>query len=190
MPFKQNVARRHKITPQKFKVINWPEYDVGLRQRGSITFWISEDAIAGWSAPRRTTPGGQARYSDLAIEKSLICGQVFNQPLRQTEGLMMSLLQLMGLDLPVPDHTTLSRRCANLLPLKALGRHKTTAPDEPIHILVDSTGLKIYGAGQWLEDKHGSKSPRKWRKLHLGVDADTDEIFAEVLSDQNSRDIS
>lgn len=114
----------------------------------------------------------------------------FNQPLRQTEGLMMSLLQLMGLDLPVPDHTTLSRRCASLSLLKALGRHKTTTPDKPIHVLVDSTGLKIYGAGQWLEDKHGSKSPRKWRKLHLAVDADTGEIFAEVLSDQNSSDIS
>lgn len=190
MPFKHNAAQRHKIPPQKFKVKNWPNYEAGLRQRGSVTFWISEEAIAGWSAPLRTTPGGQLRYSDLAIETSLMCGLVFNQPLRQTEGLMRSLLQLMGLDLPVPDHTTLSRRCASLSSLKALGQHTTTAPDEPIHVLVDSTGLKIYGAGQWLEDKHGSKSPRKWRKLHLGVDADTGEIIAEVLSDQNSSDIS
>ena len=159
MLFKQNVARRHKITPQKFKVINWPEYDVGLRQRGSITFWISEDAIAGWSAPRRTTPGGQARYSDLAIEKSLMCGQVFNQPLRQTEGLMMSLLQLMGLDLPVPDHTTLSRRCASLSSLKALGRHTTTAPDEPIHVLVDSTGLKIMAQANGLRTSMAANPP-------------------------------
>lgn len=190
MPFKHRTAPRHRIPPQKFRVENWPEYEAGLRQRGSITFWISEAAIAGWLAPRRTTPDGQSRYSDLAIETSLMCGIVFHQPLRQTEGLMTSLFQLMGLDLPVPDHTTLSRRCSSLSLSKALVRHKTAAPDEPIHVLVDSTGLKIYGAGQWLEDKHGGKSPRKWRKLHLAVDADTGEIIAEVLTDQSSSDIS
>jgi len=190
MPFKHNAAHRHRIPQQKFRVKNWPESDAGLRQRGSITFWISEAANSGWLAPRRTTPGGQSRYSDLAIETSLMCGIVFHQPLRQTEGLMTSLLQLMGLDRPVPDHTTLSRRCSSLSLSKDLVRHKTAALDDPIHILVDSTGLKIYGAGQWPEDKHGSKSPREWCKLHLAVDADTGEIFAEVLSDQNSSDIS
>ena len=190
MPFKHNAAHRHQIPLQKFRVKNWPEYDAGLRQRGSITFWISEAAISGWLATRRITAGVQSRYSDLAIETSMMCGIVFHQPLRQTEGLMSSLLRLMGIDLPVPDHTTLSRRCASLSLSKASGRHKTTAPDEPIHILVDSTGLKIYGAGQWPKDKHGSKSPREWRKLHIAVDADTGEIIAEVLSDQNSSDIS
>lgn len=133
MPFKHQAAHRHRIPQQKFRVKNWPNYEAGLRQRGSITFWISEAAIAEWSALRRTTPGGQSRYSDLAIETSLMCGIVFNQPLRQTEGLMTSLLQLMGLDLPVPDHTTLSRHCSSLSLLKASDRHKTTAPGEPIH---------------------------------------------------------
>ena len=86
MPFKHNSARRHRIPKQKFKVTNWAEYEAGLRQRGSVTFWISEAAIAGWIAPLRKTRGGQCRYSDLAIETTLICGKVFNQPLRQTEG--------------------------------------------------------------------------------------------------------
>ena len=177
-------------TVAEFRVKNWSEYEAGLRQRGSITFWTSEAAISGWLPPRRTTPGGQSRYSDLAIETSFLCGIVFHQPLRRTEGLMSSLLQLMGLDLPVPDHTTLSRRCSSLSLSKALVRHKTTAPDEPIHVLIDKTGLKIYGAGQWLEEKYGFKCPRKRRKLHLAVDADRGEIIAEVLPDQNSSDIS
>lgn len=90
MPFKHNAVHRHRIPLQKFRVKNWPEYEAGLRQRGSITFWISEAAIAGWLAPKRTTRGGQSRYSDLAIETSLRCGIVFHQPLCQTEGLMSS----------------------------------------------------------------------------------------------------
>lgn len=191
MPFKHNAAYRHHMPPQKFRIENWPEYEAGLRQGGSITFWISEAAIAGWLAPRRTIPGGQSCYSDLAIETSLMCGILFHQPLRQTEGLMTSLLQLMGLDLPVPDHTTLSRRCASLALLKAYDQTKINVSRDPIYVLVDdSIGLKIYGASPWLEDKHGGKSPRKWRKLHLAVDADTGEILAEVLTDQNSSDIS
>ncbi len=119
MPFKHNAARRHRIPLQRFRVKNWREYDSGLRQRGSITFWISDTAITGWLAPRRTTPGGQSVYSDLAIETSLMCGIVFHQPLRQTEGLMSSLFDLMGIDLPVPDHTTLSRGCTSLSLSKA-----------------------------------------------------------------------
>lgn len=190
MPFKHHAACRHRIPPQKFRVRNWREYDAGLRQRGSITFWLSEDAISGWLAQRRITPGGQSRYSELAIETSLICRIVFHQPLRQTEGLMLSLFELMGIDLPVPDHTTLSRRCTSLSLSKALVRRKKATSDVGIHVLVDSTGLKVYGAGQWLEDKHGRKFPREWRKLHLAVDADTGEIIAEILSDQNSSDIS
>lgn len=159
MPFKHNAAQRHKIPPQKFRVKNWPNYEAGLRQRGSVTFWINEEAIAGWSGPLRTTPGGQLRYSVLAIETSLMCGLVFNQPLRQTEGLMRSLLQLMGLDLPVPDHTTLSRRCASLPSLKALGQHTTTAPDEPIDVLVDSTGLKIMAQANGLRISMAANPP-------------------------------
>lgn len=95
MPFKHNAAHRPKIPKQKYRITNWAEYEAGLRQRGSITFWMSDEAVSGWYAARRTTPGGQQCYSDLAIETSLICGIVFDQPLRQTEGLMISLFELL-----------------------------------------------------------------------------------------------
>jgi hypothetical protein len=95
-------------------VTNWWAYEAGLCQRGSLAIWFTEEAITAWRAAPRTTPGRQARYSDLAVETSLILRAVFHQPLRQTEGLVGSLLELMELDLPVPDHTTLSRRAAML----------------------------------------------------------------------------
>jgi hypothetical protein len=114
MPHKYNADRRHHIPRARYKVTNWKAYEAGLRQRGSLTIWFTGEAIAAWQAAPRTTPGGQARYSDLAIETSLILRTVFHQPLRQTEGLVGSLLDLMGLDLPVPDHSTLSRRSRTL----------------------------------------------------------------------------
>ena len=171
----------------KFKVTNWPEYEAGLRRRGSLTLWLTEEALARWHAPRRTTRGGQPRYSDLAIEAVLTLGCVFGLRLRQSEGLMTSLLDLMGLDLPVPDHTTLSRRAQIWEPSAKRQRHPE---DGPLHVLIDSTGLKVYGAGQWLEDKHGARSPRTWRKLHLVLNADSREIIAHCLTDQDADDPS
>jgi hypothetical protein len=155
MPHKHNAARRHHIAKMKFRVTNWPEYEAGLRRRGSLTLWVTPEALAGWRAPLRNTRGGQPRYSDLAIETTLMLGCAFGLRLRQTEGLMNSVLGLMGLEVPVPDHTTLSRRAQKWLPSK---RRQRAFPDGPLHVLVDSTGLKIYGAGQWLEEKHGARS--------------------------------
>ena len=103
MPFKHNAKHRHHIGKQKFRVTNWAEYEAGLRQRGSITFWFSDDARAAWHAPKRKTRGGQSRYSDLAIETTLMLGLVLSFPLRQIEGFMASLLTLMGIHLPIPD---------------------------------------------------------------------------------------
>jgi hypothetical protein len=110
MPHKFNADRRNKIPKQKHSVTNWAEYNQVLRQRGDVTFWISEDALEGWSAPRRTTRGGQPRYSDLAIESCLTLGMVFHQPLRQTQGLMRSIAALLEVEIAVPDFSTLSRR--------------------------------------------------------------------------------
>ena len=105
MPNKHNAARRHHIAKMKFRVTNWAEYEAGLRRRGSLTLWITPEALAKWRAPRRRTPGGQPRYSDLAIETTLMLGCAFGMlRLRLTEGLMNSVIDLMGLDLPVPDH--------------------------------------------------------------------------------------
>jgi hypothetical protein len=177
MPFKANAARRHHIPRQRHRVTNWAEYDAALRQRGSLTVWFSEEAIAAWSAEPRTTRGGQAHYSALAIKTALTLRAVFQLALRQTEGLIGSILQLLGLDLAVPDHSTLSRRTETLdVPKLCLSSR------EPVHLLVDSTGLRLCGPGEWLLEKHGPQRRRAWRKLHIGVDAETGQILASELT--------
>ena len=143
MPHKFNADRRGKIPKQKHRVTNWSEYNEGLRQRGDLTVWISEDALGLWSAPRRTTPGGHRRYSDLAIETCLTLGMVFHQPLRQTQGLMRSVAALLGVAIAVPDFSTLSRRGEGL----TLHATRKTARSDPVYLVVDSTGLKIFGEG-------------------------------------------
>ena len=120
MPHKANAARRHRIPRPKRKVTNWAEYDAALRHRGSLTVWVSNEAIAGWRAAPRTTPGGQPNGSDLAITTALMLRAVFHLALRQTEGLISSILHLLGIDLPVPDHSTIARRARTVkLPSKA-----------------------------------------------------------------------
>src|SRR3712207_6006169 len=114
LPFKLNQDRRHRIPKQKHKVTNWREYDASLRQRGSLTVWFSAEAIEGWRAAPRTTRGGQPWYSALAILTALTLRAVFRLAYRQTEGLIGSIIGLLGLTLRVPDHTTLSRRAATL----------------------------------------------------------------------------
>ncbi len=108
VPFKLHQAGRHHIPRQRHKVTNWPAYDASLRQRGSLTVWFTDEAIRAWAAEPRTTRGGQPWYSPLAILTALTLRAVFRLALRQTEGLIGSILRLLGLDLPVPDHTTLS----------------------------------------------------------------------------------
>ena len=176
MPFKANADRRQRIPKQRFRATNWAEYDAALRGRGSLTVWFTEAAIAAWKAEPRTTRGGQPRYSALAISTALTLRAVFRLALRQTEGLIGSIIALLGLDLPVPDHSTLSRRAETLkLPQPRSGTR-------PIHLLVDSTGLRLCGPGEWLVEKHGSRTRRSWRKLHIGVDADTGRIVAFTLT--------
>jgi len=177
MPFKANAARRHHIPRQRYRVTNWAEYDAALRQRGSLTIWFTEDAIAAWNAEPRTTRGGQSRYSVLAIKTALTLQAVFRLALRQTEGLFGSILRLLGIDLTIPDHSTLSRRAETLeVPIPCRSSRG------PVHLLVDSTGLQLCGAGEWLVEKHGTRRRRSWRKLHIGVDADTGQILAAELT--------
>ncbi|MFA3921066.1 IS5 family transposase [Ruegeria hyattellae] len=179
MPHKFNASRRAKIPKQKHRVTNWAEYNEGLRQRGDLTIWISDEALGLWSAARRTTRGGQPRYSDLAIELCLTLGVVFKQPLRQTQGFMRSIAALLGVEIAVPDFSTLSRR-GNSLQLQARPRADRQSA---IHLVVDSTGLKIFGEGEWLEEKHKTKRKRRsWRKLHLGLDLVSGEIVSSDLT--------
>src|SRR4051794_7202276 len=184
VPFKLNQDRRHHIPRQQRKVTNWPAYDASLHQRGSLTVWFTDEAIAAWKAEPRTTRGGQPWYSELAILTALTLRAVFRLAYRQTEGLIGSLMRLLGLALPVPDHTTLSRRAAALeVPRPRSGSNADAGREAaPVRLLVDSTGLKLGGPGEWLIEKHGTKTRRSWRALHLGVDADTGEIVAATLT--------
>jgi hypothetical protein len=149
-------------------VTNWADYNEALRQRGSLTVWFTEDAIAAWKAAPRTTPGGQPHYSDLAITTALTLRAVFRLALRQTEGLIGSVLQLLSLDLPVPDYSTLSRR-AQTLELPAQPRATG------VHLLVD---MKLSGPGEWR-----STVPESGAPLHIGFDAVTGRIVASLLTD-------
>ena len=158
-------SRVHPKYKTKYHVGNWPAYDRALVQRGDITVWLAPDAIAAWEAVGVGTRGGQRQYSDLAIETALTLRLIFHLPLRQTEGFLTSIFRMLGLELSVPDHTTLSRRGQHLdLPLRC-------APaGAGLHLLVDSTGLSIVGEGEWAAVKHGGRGRRGWKKLHLGVD--------------------
>src|SRR3954465_7401293 len=183
LPFKLNQDRRHHIPRQQHKVTNWPAYDASLRQRGSLTVWFTDEAIAAWEAEPRTTRGGQPWYSELAILTALTLRAVFRLAYRQTEGLIGSVIRLLGLDLPIPDHTTLSRRAATLeVPRPRSGNTDAGRDAAPVQLLVDSTGLKLCGAGEWLIEKHGTKMRRSWKTLHLGVDANTGQIVAAVVT--------
>jgi transposase len=178
MPDKYNASRRHHIPKMKFSVKNWAEYDAGLRGRGSLTLWITPEVLDGWQAARRTTPGGQHSYSELAIETGMMLRLAFHLALRQTEGMMASIFGLLNVPLSTPDHSTLSRRARKIKSIS----NGFILPDGPIHLLIDSTGLKVFGAGEWLQEKHGARARRTWRKLHLAVDADTGMIMASTLT--------
>src|SRR4051794_3217949 len=184
VPFEADAARRHRIPRQRHRVTNWAAYDAALRQRGSLTVRFTEEAIAAWRAEPRTTRGGQPRYSPPGIPTALTLRAVFRLALRQTEGLIGSILRLLGLDLAVPDHTTSSRRAGAL----EVPRPRPRAGGGPLHLLVDGTGLKLGGPGEWLVEKHGTKARRAWRKLHLGVDADTGRIEAVELTGHETDD--
>ena len=171
---KSRVHPNHKT---KYRGQNWPEYERGLVRRGDITIWLSPKSIATWSPGKGGIPGGQRKFSDLAIETALTLRLVFGLPLRQAEGFLRSLFGLMGVDLPVPDHTTLSRRAKGLEL-----RLRSSASAGPIHLIVDSTGLSIVGEGEWAAAKYGGKGRRCWKKLHLGVDG-AGVIVAQSLTD-------
>ncbi|WP_425485352.1 IS5 family transposase [Azospirillum oleiclasticum] len=150
-----------------------------------LTVWFSDEAVERWRAETRSTPGGQRTYSDLAILTALMLRAVYRLALRQTEGLLASLAQLLGLDLAVPDHSTLSRRAKTVTVPAA-----PATANEPVCLLVDSTGVKLCGPGDWLVAKHGTRRRRAWRKLHIGLDTATGRILAATLTDHDVDDVS
>jgi hypothetical protein len=177
MPYKHNEPRRHKIPKARYKVSNWREYDQALQQRGSLTVWVTPEALEAWAPEKSGRRGRPTSYSDIVIETAVMLRLAMGKPWRQTEGMLRLIIGMLGLDLPVPDHTTLSRRSARLSLTTTLKK-----PKEPVNVVIDSSGLKIFGAGEWLHEKHGGKPRRSWRRLHLAVDPDSSDILAVELT--------
>ena len=186
----RKVKRNHKRKASRKKAIvyrlrNWSAYNQSLKQRGNVTFWFSETAIRNWYYKGPVQQGAQFRYSDLSIETVLTLKVLYHLPLRQAEGFANSILDLMGLSLEAPDYTTLSRRQACLevvLPVQASHR--------AVHVVVDSSGLKVYGEGEWKVRQYGFSKRRTWRKLHLGVDESTGEFLGVTLTTNSVDDAS
>jgi len=168
----------------RYRIRNWSSYNQALIARGRITFWFDEAAIVAWRNSERHHRRGTPRtYSDTAIECGLVLKEVFHLSLRAVQGFTASLIDMMALDLPVPHYSTLSRRQGKLvIPLPICRK------DTPRHVVVDATGLKVYGDGEWSTRKHRAGRRRTWRKLHLGVDEATKEIVATELTASNVHD--
>lgn len=179
MPKLEKTCSRPKTL---YRVKNWSEYDKALIQRGSITFWMSDDFEKTWMHTGEKQRGSQFDYSDQSILVLLTVKEVFHLTNRGVEGFVRSIFQMMKIDLPVPDHTTLSKRGKDLkvnLPKKA---------DQKLNIVMDSTGLKIYGEGEWKVRQHGVSKRRTWRKLHIGANPEDGEIQAVVLTKNSISD--
>src|SRR5829696_369090 len=185
MPYKANEARRHKIPRARYKVSNWPEYDRALQRRGSLPVWVTPEALAAWHPPKTGRRGRSPRYAAIAIETGHLLRLAFGRPWRQTEGLLRSLASLLGLGIGIPDHTTFSRRSPGLALAGSLAQARRTGP---VHVVIDSTGLKVHGAGEWLAETHGARGRRTWRKLHLAVDPGSGEILASELTTSEEGD--
>src|ERR687893_533095 len=187
MPYRANEPRRHKIPRARYRVSNWPEYDGALRRRGSLTVWVTPEALAAWHPPGTGRRGRSPRDAEIAIETGHLLRLAFCRPWRQTEGLLRSLAALLGLGVGIPDHTTFSRRSPGLTLAGSLARAQARGP---VHVVIDATGLKVHGAGEWLVEKHGGRGKRTWRKLHLAVDPGTGEILASELTATDEGDAS
>ena len=175
---------KQKKTKANYRLRNWQEYNARLEQRGSLTFWVSEDVLQAWRNTERTGKRGHPQdYSELAILTMLTLQEVYHLALRQTRGLTVSLFELLKLSLPVPCAAQLCRRRQTLevaLPRVPRG--------EALHVVVDSTGVKVFGEGEWKVRQHGYTYRRTWRKLHLGVDEATGLIVAAVVTTNNYSD--
>lgn len=175
---------KRKKTKQQYRLRNWGQYNKALVQRGSLTLWVSEDVLSAWHNTTGTGKRGKpVFYTDTAILCMATLEEIYRLPLRATEGLTRSVVRLLGVELSVPCYTTLCRRRRTLevaLPRRQQG--------EPLHVVVDSTGVKVYGEGEWKVRQHGWSRRRTWRKLHVGVDEATHEFVAVVVSTNSFKD--
>ncbi len=180
---KKAKTRKQRNTKAKktiYKIRNWSAYNNSLVQRGGLTLWISDEVLEEWQ-PKVKGPrprGGQKQYSDRAIECVLMLRAVYKLPYRQTEGFCQSVIDLLEAGVSVPDYTTMCKCSAGLAVSLPIDKSQ-----EAKHIVVDSTGLKVYGEGEWKVRQHGYSKRRTWRKLHLSVAEATQEIQAVVLTE-------
>jgi len=169
----------------RYQVTNWREYNESLVRRGDITFWFDEDVIDAWEHDNAEWKVGRPYvYSDVAIETLLTLRELFRLPYRQTEGLGRSLAALMGANIAIPDFTSLQKRAAKM----QVQINVAPAARQPIHVVVDSSGVKVYGEGEWKVRWHRLERRREWRKLHLAIDPQTQEIVAQVLTTSHAGD--
>jgi IS5 family transposase len=175
---------KHKKTKARYHLRNWREYNRALVQRGSLTLWFSAEVLTVWQSRERTGQRGHPRtYSDTAILTMATLQEIYHLGVRQTEGLVDSLGERLHLEVAIPHYSTLSRRRATLeieLP--------RTRGKEALHVVVDSTGVKVFGEGEWKVRQHGYTYRRTWRKVHLGVDEASGELVAAVVSTNNYSD--
>jgi IS5 family transposase len=175
---------KHKKTKAKYRLRNWGEYNRALVQRGSLTLWLTEDVVQTWHPHEGEGKRGHPRtYTDTAIATLATLQEIYHLGLRQTEGLMQSIGELLHLEVAIPDYTTLSRRRATLAIELPRVRGK-----EALHVVVDSTGVKVFGEGEWKVRQHGYTYRRTWRKVHLGIDEASGEIVAAVVTTNNYHD--
>jgi len=177
--------KRTKAKKKKYKVRNWKEYDEALVNRGRIIFHITQEALEKWKRYQRTGKPGKPRFfSDTAIETSLTIQQYFRLPLRATEGVVAGMLLALGSVAKSPDHSTLSKRGTTLsftIQVRPFG-------NEPLHLVADSSGVKVYGEGEWKVRQHGVSKRRTWKKVHLGFDANTGDVVAAEVTDNDVHD--
>lgn len=166
------------MTKKVYRVRNWKEYNKGLVNRGSLTFWFSEEVIENWQKEKNEAPHGNQKYSNMVILCGLTLRQLFRLTLRATEGMMRSLIEIMHLNVNAPDYSTLSRRGKTLS--VALGVKQSS---EPRHVLVDSTGVQVLGEGEWKKLRHGESRHQLWRKLHIAMDANSHDILAATMTE-------
>jgi hypothetical protein len=176
------MPTRQAAQKPAYRIRNWKQYNDALVNRGSLTLWVDQASLQAWRYRGPARRGAQFDYSDLAIQCLLTLRAVYHLTLRATEGFARSLFELIQLDLPVPDSTTLCRRAKTLcidLPRHAEG---------PLHLILDSTGLKVYGEGEWKVRQHGYSKRRTWLKLHLAIDPETHEIQAAMVTEPGVTD--
>ncbi len=172
------------MAKQKFRINNWRTYNKALINRGSFTFWLDGEAVQAWyESATPSARGRPQRYSDLAITTVLVIKRVFRLPLRAVQGFIDSIFALMGVPLRCPDYSCVSRRAKSVNV-----SFKTPTRGESAHLVIDSTGLKVFGEGEWEVKKHGKERRRIWRKLHLAVDSETHKIICADLSLNNVTD--